>query len=439
MAGDALIHLLRRSAPTRGAGARLYVAFSGGLDSTVLLHALARAGLQEVVAVHVHHGLQSVADDWAAHCEAVCRTLDVPLHVKRVRVRSDGRGLEAAARAARYEALEAEMRPGDVLVTAHHRGDQAETVLLNLMRGSGPSGLSGMAMQRALGPGFLWRPFLETSRDQLSEYARRHALRWIDDPHNREPRFARSFLRIEILPRLAARWPSIEENLGRAAALAAESADLLRELADADLEALIGNEDGSLTVTALVDLSCARRRNVIRRWVQARGLSVPGHDVLAHLERDVLGAAPDATPVLAWRGGEFRRHRARLYALPSLPPVPDDFSVPWDGRAAIQLPSGCGLIEPRGGVPHASGRWTVRMARPSDRFRPQRSARTRTLKNLFQECGVPTWVRERTPLLTLEDNPVWVGGFGWTAEAPASMQGVELAWRHDLPGARNRP
>jgi tRNA(Ile)-lysidine synthase len=386
--------------------------------------------------VHVHHGLQAAADGWAVHCESVCASLGVPLRVCKVQVQADGRGLEAAARAARYAAFDAELAGGEVLVSAHHRGDQAETVLLNVMRGSGPAGLSAMASLREFGQGWLWRPLLQTPRDQLRRYAERHRLRWIEDPHNRDCRFARSFLRAEILPRMEQRWPELGENLARTAALAAESAALLRELADADIAALADRRDGSLPVTELLALSPERRRNLVRQWVQSLGLASPGHVALRHLDREVLGADRDAAPVLAWAGGEFRRHRDRLFAMPVLPPVPEGFRTEWDGRTVLALPEGCGeLRAARKGTDTASP-WTVRMARPADRFRRGRGGRSRSLKNLFQEGGVPTWVRERTPLLVTDDRPVWIGGFGWAADSGAEAAGAsDIEWRHRLPGS----
>lgn len=435
-----LIDLLMDCAPHREAGARLHVAFSGGLDSTVLLHGLARAGFRDLIAVHVHHGLQAIADDWVRHCEAICAELNVPLRVCRVDVRMQGRGVEAAARAARYIALEADLKAGEILVTAHHQGDQAETVLLNLMRGSGPAGLAAMASLREFGPGRLWRPLLRTSRQVMRRYAERQHLRWIDDPHNLDPRFSRSFLRAEILPRLEERWPELGENVARTAALAAESAALLRELADIDIAGLIDVRDRSLPVSKLLLLSPARRRNLVRSWVLAQGLPVPGHDALMHLDRDVLGADGDATPVLGWAGGEFRRHRDRLFATPVLPAVPANFRARWDGRSVLALPEGCGELRARAGLGIVPA-CTVRMARPADRFRPNRDgARSRTLKNLFQEGEVPPWVRERTPLLSIDDRPVWIGGFGWAADGGAGNPGAsDIEWRRRPPGATAVP
>lgn len=442
MDSDALIDLLRRSVPPREPGARLHVAFSGGLDSTVLLHALVRAGFTDLVAVHVHHGLQSVADEWAVHCGSVSAALGVPMRLCRVQVHTAGQGLEAAARAARYAALQAELSPGEVLAAAHHQNDQAETVLLSLLRGSGAAGLAAMAPLRTFGAGWLWRPLLRTPRDMLRAYAELHRLRWIEDEHNRDLRFARSFLRAEIVPRLRQRWPDFAQSFARTASLASESAALLRELADADIAALADPHDRSLPVSALLALSDARRRNLVRAWVLSQGLPVPGHATLRHLESDVLRADRDAAPVLAWPGGEFRRHRDRLFAMQNLPPVPDDFHAQWDGRSVLALPEGCGELLPRGPSTDAGcgSSWTVRLARPADRFRLTHGGRSRTLKNLFQEGGIPTWVRDRTPLLALGARPVWIGGFGWSADCRTwSPEKAGIEWRHQLTGAPAAP
>ncbi|MGH8516405.1 MAG: tRNA lysidine(34) synthetase TilS, partial [Panacagrimonas sp.] len=217
---------------------------------------------------------------------------------------------------------------------------------------------------------------------------------------------------------------------------------LLREIADADIAMLADARDGALPVAALLAMSAARRRNLVRAWVLTCELPVPGHETLEHLDRDVLCAARDATPVLAWPGGEFRRHGGRLFALSTLPSVPDGFRAQWDGRTVLALPEGCGALALRAtsGEPERTARWTVRLARPADRFRPSGSARTRTLKNLFQEGGVPTWVRERTPLVALGERPVWVGGFGWTADDSAHVAvGADIEWRHRPAGAPAAP
>ena len=428
-----LSRVLVQSQPTRATDARLFIAFSGGLDSTVLLHAAVRAGLKNLVAVHVHHGLQSVADDWILHCRGTCEALGVELSVCRVEVKDRGQGIEAAAREARYGVFRSQMQDGDVLATAHHRDDQAETVLLRLLRGTGPVGLAAIRPLTEFGCGWLWRPLLGVSRGELQAYAERHCLHWIEDPHNQGTHFSRSFLRNQVLPRLHERWPAASRNLARAADLAAEAGDLLRELAVSDL-AEMAEPSGPLPVAGLLELSPARRRNLVRAWIEGLGLPLPFHDTLLHLDHDVLEAAADADPVLAWPGGHFRRYRGRLFALPVLPPVPPKFQVEWDGHSDLALPAGCGRLRTPTGQRRSSP-CSVRLARPGDRFRPFGSAGTRTLKNLFQERGVPTWVRERTPLVIRDNQTVWIGGIGWAADRDWVALRSEIEWLERPPGA----
>lgn len=413
---------------------RVRVAFSGGLDSTVLLHALAANGVKYLAATHVHHGLQAVADDWVPHCRQVCAALGVDLRIARVDVDDAGQGIEAAAREARYAALRADLRPGDTLATAHHRDDQAETVLLRLLRGSGPAGLAAIRPLTEFAPGWLWRPLLDVPRAQLLAYARHHGLEWIEDPHNQSLRYSRSFLRSEILPRLQAHWPAASRNLARAAERSAETAELMRELAASDLAELDAGSGGALPIGRLLALGPARRRNLIRGWIEARGLPAPFHDTLIHLDRQVLEAADDADPVLAWPGGEFRRHRDRLFAMPVLPSPPETFEVEWDGCDDLLLPAGCGRLH----RPASDGRpvrCAVRLARPSDRFRPAGSARSRSLKNLFQERGVPTWVRRRTPLVATGEQVIWIGGIGDAEPPEGGTPGSRIEWLERPAGA----
>lgn len=430
MSGQALSTVVLNALPARPPDARLLVAFSGGLDSTVLLHLLASLRLSGLQAVHVHHGLQAAAEDWAAHCATLCASLHVPMILCRVQVRDAGQGVEASAREARYAALREQMAEGDLLATAHHRDDQAETLLLRLLRGSGPLGLAAMRPLLSFPPGRLWRPLLEVSRAELRAYAERQGLRWIEDPHNAGPEFARSYLRREILPRLEPHWPAASRTLARAAELQAEAADLLRELAEVDRRAFGEEASPSMPIAALRRLSRARQHNLLRAWIEALGLPSPYHDTLKRLETEVFDAAADADPVLAWPGGEFRRYRGQLFVMAPLPPVPRELRLAWDGRGALCLPAGCGRLDVReGGVPGA----LVRLVEPGEHFRPCGSPRTRSLKNLFQERGVPTWVRARTPMLEREGRALWIGGIGW-AEDAGPVQ-AEIEWTGRPPGA----
>ena len=315
---------LRRKLEEIGAAApaarRYIVAFSGGLDSTVLLHALAACPGREqvpVLAVHVDHGLHPDSASWAARCEAFAAVLGVEFASRRVSVERDAQGgLEAAARRVRYAALRSFVEPGDWLLSGHHQDDQAETFLLNLMRASGPAGLAGIAPARRFAAGWLVRPLLETAREDLEAYARSLGLGFVEDPSNRDQQFDRNYLRHEILPRLEQRWPDVAGRIRRSAGLARDAAGLLAELAAADCERL-GDRADRLSIAGLLALSPARQRNVLRHAIGELALPLPGAAGIESILTDLLTARPDAQPLVAWPGGEARRYRDRLYLLPA--------------------------------------------------------------------------------------------------------------------------
>ncbi|MDR3416745.1 MAG: tRNA lysidine(34) synthetase TilS [Nevskia sp.] len=395
--------------PPLAPGAVIHVAYSGGMDSTVLLHRLAHhTPRPRLRAVHIHHGLQAQADEWALRCERFSASLGLRFELLRVQVDAlDAAGPEAAARTARYEALRSLMQPGDCLATAHHRDDQAETVLLRLLRGSGMQGLAAMRVLREFAPGWLWRPLLELPRERLYAYAQEQGLHWIEDPHNREPRYARSWLRTELMPLLRERFPQASESLARTARLAGEAVSLLDQLARIDVG---GQErDDSLGVDGLRELAAPRRHNLLRWWLRQRGFEPPSAELLERVEREVLAAAGDAEPLLAWPGCELRRYRDHLYAMAPLPPPPDtDLCLHWIGEH-LPLPAGCGELRLQRPPPQGL---SVRFGRGGERFKPAGQAHTRTLKNLFQEAGVPPWVRLRTPLVEQDGELVYVAGIG---------------------------
>lgn len=413
-------------APSTG---RLWVAYSGGLDSTVLLHRLAASKAAGLRAVHIHHGLQEVADDWVKHCRKFCRALAVPLKVLRIQVPPrHADGPEAAARAARYAALRSLLRKGDVLATAHHQDDQAETVLLRLLRGAGIAGLAGIGACAEFSPGLLWRPLLKLPRASLRVYAEQQGLSWIEDPHNSSPRYARSYLRKEIMPRLLAHWPQAQLSLARTARLAAEAAQLLDDLARQDL-AGIGGEGGSLSVAALLALPPPRRNNLLRQWLARKEWAAPAAETWSRLEAEVLRAKPDAQPLLHCGDYEFRRYRDRLFLMAPLPPEPGAAERSWPG-GTLELPPGCGRLSSKLRFPAPL---QVRFARGGEKLKPACGGPTRTLRNLFQERGVPPWVRSRTPLVYRGGELLAVGDY-WLSDAGEAL-GLKPAWQNKLPGA----
>ncbi|HKY89887.1 MAG TPA: tRNA lysidine(34) synthetase TilS, partial [Nevskiaceae bacterium] len=302
--------------------------------------------------------------------------------------------------------------------------DQAETVLLRLLRGSGPRGLGGMRAMRAFPPGRLWRPLLAHSRDALRRHAAALSPLPVDDPHNSDPRYARSYLRQALMPLVAARWPGVTGNLARAAALEQEAASLLDALADEDLARLpvsAAPDAATLPIAALRSLDPVRRRNLVRRWIESKGLPVPYRDTLLRLEAEVLDVRPEGEPCLAWPGAELRRYRDALVAMPTLPPPPRDVALGWDGEGLLTLPEGCGRLEGE-----RLGACIVHVPAPAGtRFQPPGAAHHRTCKNLFQERGVPPWVRERTPALERGGRIAWIGGIGWAeGETPGAIDWV---------------
>lgn len=432
---------LRPLLPAPPAGGRYLIAYSGGLDSTVLLHWLTQAELTAPLsAVHVHHGLQADADAWAQHCEKVCAGWGVPIELLHVKPCTDaGQSPEAAAREARYAALRSVMCSGDVFLTAHHQDDQAETFLLQALRGAGPRGLASMPVSREFAPGMHVRPLLNVSRTELESYARCHALSWIEDPSNRETRFSRNFLRHELMPRIRQHWPQAAALLRRSASLSAEAAVILDSVAVEDLTRCAGSEAAALRIPALLALKTERRRNLLRVWIAQLGLPLPEFQCLERIDRELLQAMPDATPLLAWPGAELRRYREQLFAGVPLPEAPDDWKATWVPDEVLMLPAGCGslLAEAAGGValrkPVATEKVSVRFAGDGERISLPGRRHQHALKDLCQQAGIPPWVRRRLPLVLFDDRIAavadqWVCAGFLAADTPF-VSGYRLRWQ----------
>ncbi|MDJ0699790.1 MAG: tRNA lysidine(34) synthetase TilS [Woeseiaceae bacterium] len=415
---------------------RYVVAFSGGLDSTVLTHALAdicKDADTELFAVYVDHGLQRESAHWSEHCEAFAMSLGIAFAGLRVAVDlQSGLGLEAAAREARYSAFRDLVEPDDWLVSAHHRDDQAETVLLNLMRGSGPAGLAGIQPVRRFSSGWLVRPLLDVAREDLQAYATRHSLEWLVDPSNLDQQFDRNYLRHEVLPRFESRWPDAANRIRRSAKLAGEAAGLLRELAEMDAQAF-GDRPDRLPIDALIALQPARQRNVLRHIIFELGLPLPGATHLRQIIDEVVHAREDAQPLVAWPGGRARRHDKKLYLLPA-----DDLQAkPKSGLRftgdKLALGGGLGKLRLRTGVPTGLSDAVIeaglelRFRVGGEKIRPTGQEHTRKVKKLLQEENIVPWMRDRIPLLFAGDELVAVADL-WVADGAASSPGTAIEW-----------
>ncbi|NIE77598.1 tRNA lysidine(34) synthetase TilS [Pantoea sp. Ap-967] len=380
-----------------------YIAFSGGLDSTVLLHLLADYARHHpsppLRALHVHHGLQPAADAWPAHCQAICDNLGIELQVIHVQV-APGASLEQAARDARYGAFEAVLQQGDILFTAQHRDDQAETLLFRLLRGAGLRGLAAMPERRSLGQGSLVRPLLGTSREQLLAYAQANGLAWIEDPSNADTTFDRNYLRGEVFPRLRQRWPQACQNMARSAQHLGEALGLLDELAQGDLgRAGEGAASAwamldSLDLAVLAALSPARQRNALQFWLSPR-TRLPDTRHWAGWA-DLRDAAGDAQPVWQLADGRLVRSHGRLWWLSGQWLRTPEGECAWaDPATPLALP-GNGNVRLDAAL--APGGLCIRYRQGGEVLDIPGRGR-RDLKRLLNELQVPHFVRPRLPLL----------------------------------------
>ncbi|MHB0764973.1 tRNA lysidine(34) synthetase TilS [Stutzerimonas sp. NM35] len=400
------------------------VAFSGGLDSTVLLHALVRLAerhrLPPISAIHIHHGLQAVADAWPEHCRQFCARLGVPLQVIPVQVRA-GASLERAAREARYAAFASCLQNGELLLTAQHRDDQAETLLFRLLRGAGVRGLAAMPASRALGAGWLLRPLLDVGRAELEVHAQAHRLPWVDDPSNQSLDHSRNYLRHQVVPLLQRRWPQASANMARTAAHLAEAQSLLDELAEMDLLAARISDDWSwlplpsLDLPALRSLSLARQRNALRHWLAPfTPLPDTGHWAGWDALRD---AAADAAPCWRLAGGELHRTGSRVWWLSGAWLEPVAGVLVWlDTSAALRLP-GNGMVSLEGAE---QGSFEVRYRQGGEALALPGRGR-RDLKRLLNEAAVPGFARSRLPLLYRNGELVAVANLPQFDVAQASL------------------
>jgi len=420
-----------------------WLAFSGGLDSTVLLHALTKLQLSQKIsfsAVHVHHGLSDKADAWASQCHQLCLQYNIPF--QRFNVDASpvtGESPEATARQLRYESLATVMQPGDVLLTAHHQDDQAETLLLQLMRGSGAPGLSAMPFENDFATGKLLRPLLEFSRSELEDYAHNHQLNWVEDESNQDTSFDRNFMRHDILPLLLSRWPGVVNNLNRTAGHMADAALLLDELAMQDLAQCKQTEKRSLNIDVLKNLHEPRQRNVLRFWLRSLGLNIPSHLQLQHVLNDVLASRSDAIACVSWPGVEVRKYRGQLFALSALSEHDVRRNVSWDLTNELQI-DGVGTLQ----VKQATGtglaislqhqKLNITFRQGGEKIKPANRGHHHDLKKLFQEAGVPPWERDRTPILYQGDEILAVAGLCVceTYQAEKDQPGLILEWNSDF-------
>jgi tRNA(Ile)-lysidine synthase len=390
------------------ANPKLAIAFSGGLDSCVLLHLLLECQKTlpfQLHAQHVHHGLSLNADAWADFCVETCKKLRIPLTILQVKInKNSGLGIEATAREARYQALL--NADADFICLAHHQDDQAETLLLQLARGAGVKGLAGMGAVNEK----LLRPLLDTPRSRLEAYAKQHKLVWIEDESNLDTKFDRNFMRHEVLPTLAQSYPAIRQTISRAAQHMAEADILLDELAAQDVKnGLVNNQQLQLASLAL--LSKARVKNALRWWLLQNNCEAPSAAQLQQIVQQLLHASADANiKIILSESHILRRFQGSAYLVKNVQEADDlyqrsAFSLPWQGEQIIILPDQSRLFfSEKVGVGIAmqhveKSQLIIRYRQGGETLKPDEKRPSRSLKSLFQSSNIPPWQRERLPLL----------------------------------------
>lgn len=402
----------------------LYIAYSGGIDSHVLLHLVAsQAKLKsKIIAVYVNHGLQTPADDWGAHCRRQAENLAVGFMGLKVDAQAaNGESPEAAARNARYQALERLIKTGDCLLLAQHREDQMETLLLQLFRGAGVQGLAAMPTSLAFGGGTLLRPLLNIAKADIREYAQRYGLEWVEDPSNQSNDFDRNYLRNEVVPLLKQRWPSLDKTIARSAQNCGEAAGLLDNWGRQMIAQLVNPADNSLAIDPLKAFSVPQSHWLIRQWFSLLGLKPPSQALLQAIKQQLVDARPDAHPQILTQGYYLKKYRQHLFCLAERHCIKPTDCLAWPGEtSSLILTNGYRLsrLSASSGINqqlwHAAD-ISIRLRSGGEKIKLPGREGQHGLKKLFQEAGIPPWERETRPLIYLDDRLAAVAGL-WVAE-----------------------
>ncbi|BBE50412.1 tRNA-Ile-lysidine synthase [Ferriphaselus amnicola] len=425
MPADLLNHLSARLNSVIPEGSSICVGLSGGMDSVVLLHLLSQLASRHgwrLSAVHVHHGISPNADDWADFCAALCARQAIPLHIERVDISPlRQHGIEAAARKLRHAAFA--RQPADLIALAHHADDQAETLLLQLLRGAGIKGVAAMPLFKPASATMCAtvRPLLDIARADLLAYAQQYDLTWIEDESNADASYPRNFLRHQVLPLLEQRFPAYRQTLARSAGHFAEASALLDELAAEDASA------DELTVSSLRARSQPRAKNLLRHYLHSHGAPMPQSVQLANMLRQLIEAQPNAAVCVEFGDGwQVQRYQDRVLLLRDLGAFDPALVLPWQGETELEWPAlQCRVaVRPAVGAGISQAKLqrapvTLRLRSGGESLRPHPNAAKRSLKNLLQERGVPPWRRERLPLLYCGDELVSVVGVAVAAEFQA--------------------
>ena len=413
--------------------ARYVVGYSGGIDSTVLLHAINKmTGHIPVVAVHINHQLIPQAAEWEKHCRKFSESISVEFLSRKVIIdMNSGYGLEAASRKERYDSFKQLIRKNDYLLTAHNQDDQVETVLLNIFRGCGLRGIRGIPASRKFFEGRLVRPLLRVSRNEISEYAKKYKLSWIEDPSNQYQKYDRNFLRHKILAQLKTRWPAVNNNVRKTSELASEINEELKEIAFIDAPLFYKNNQ--LDIRAIKNLSPARQKNILRYALLSLGFPLPSSVKLNQIINEVINARVDRQPLVQWSDVQVRRYRKKIYFLSEyFQPKDNNIEKIYLNGPNWQLGKGLGSLSLEKsdiGIKRSIAKegFNVTFRAGGEKIKPLGSGYSRKVKKLFQEAAVVPWMRENIPLLFYEGNLIAVADM-WLDKSYAADNGYIIRW-----------
>ena len=417
------------------------IAFSGGMDSTVLLHVMKNIidEKSQIRAIHINHNIVDNSKVWTKTCKSICKNFGIDIEIISLEVTHNGYGLEAAARDERYKKLKEILYENEYLLTAHHEEDQMETVFLRMARGTGLDGLQGINEKYSFGEGIIFRPMLEVSKTSVMDYAKEHQLKWVEDSSNQDTHFDRNFLRKKIIPQFRERWPSIASSVSRLSQLSAQNIKILNQIAEEDIGPIANMNE--LPLAKLLDKSFERANNMLRYIILANGMSIPSMKTLQDGLKEMLDPETDKS-VIAWKDYCIRKYKNHLYFLSNsdLEPNKVDVRIPWEIGKTVNLGENIGTIEATFihgdglSIEKCKNKLTISYRQGGELIKPIGHRINKSLKNLFQENQILPWMRDKIPLIYYQDELVSVADLWFNQNYVASQNeaGFVVNWHKKM-------
>tara|TARA_B110000263_G_scaffold228226_1_gene221127 strand:- start:141 stop:1484 length:1344 start_codon:yes stop_codon:yes gene_type:complete len=417
------------------------IAFSGGVDSTVLLHVMKNIidEKSQIRAIHINHNIVDNSKVWTKTCKSICKNFGIDIEIISLEVTHNGYGLEAAARDERYKKLKEKLYENEYLLTAHHEEDQMETVFLRMARGTGLDGLQGINEKYSFGEGIIFRPMLEVSKTSVMDYAKEHQLKWVEDSSNQDTHFDRNFLRKKIIPQFRERWPSIASSVSRLSQLSAQNIKILNQIAEEDIGPIANMNE--LPLAKLLDKSFERANNMLRYIILANGMSIPSMKTLQDGLKEMLDPETDKS-VIAWKDYCIRKYKNHLYFLSNsdLEPNKVDVRIPWEIGKTVNLGENIGTIEATFihgdglSIEKCKNKLTISYRQGGELIKPIGHRINKSLKNLFQENQILPWMRDKIPLIYYQDELVSVADLWFNQNYVASQNeaGFVVNWHKKM-------